>query len=722
MLTESSTMGAEQICERSSTVSTVSTRIDTSAPQGVAVITIDNPPVNAMSMAVRAELRDAVQAAAADPAVQALVLIGANGKFIPGADIREFGKPISGPSGRDVIAAIEACTEMAKPVVAALAGNALGGGLEIALGCHWRVATPDCKLGLPEVNIGLIPGAGGTQRLPRLVGAAKALEMITSGKPIGAAEATEIGVVDELVAGDLLAGALAFVRRMLAQAQPLRRVSERGDRIVATDPTLFAEIRSRNARKWQGLIAPQHIVACIEAACTRPFAESYALELTAFDECKASPQRAALVHLFGAEREVAKIPGLSADLQPQPIRSAAVVGAGTMGGGIAMCFANAGIPVWLLDANPEGLARGRALIEKNYATSVARGSLTQAKVDRALGLITGTLDYATVADADIVIEAAFEDMGIKQEVFRRLDAVMKPGAILATNTSTLDIDKIAAATSRPESVLGAHFFSPANVMKLLEVVRAAKSSPQAIVTTMALAKTLGKVGVLAGNADGFIGNRILAVYGRECDFLLEEGATPWQVDRALQGFGFPMGLYLMRDMAGLDVGWRIRQYREQFRDKRLRYSPIADRLCELGRFGQKTSRGYYKYDGRQGTPDPAVETLIEQVSRELNITRRVVADEEIVTRVLTAMANEGLKIVGEGIALRSSDIDVAYVHGYGFPRHQGGPMYWAEQRGWSRVLETVEHYHASQGALWKPAPMLAERAGTTPCPSGRGQG
>ena len=674
---------------------------------GIAVLTITNPPVNAMSMAVRAELLAAVQAASTDAAVQALVLIGANDKFIPGADIREFGKPITGPSGRDVVAAIEAS---AKPVVAALGGNALGGGLEIALGCHARVALPDCKLGLPEVNIGLIPGAGGTQRLPRLVGAATALEMIPSGKPIVAAAALNCGVVDELVDGDLLDGAIAFVRRLLAEGRPLRRVRDRADRINDTDPALFAELRRKNARKWQGLIAPQRIVDCVEAACTRSFDEGYALELAAFDECKASPQRAALIYLFGAERDVAKIPGLPADLRPQPIRSAAVVGAGTMGGGIAMCFANAGVPVWLLDANAEGLARGRALIEKNYATSVARGSLSQAKMDSALGLITGTLEYAAVGDADIVIEAAFEDMAIKQTVFGRLDAVMKPGAILATNTSTLDIAKIAAATSRPESVIGAHFFSPANVMKLLEVVRAAKTSPQTIVTTMALAKAINKVGVLAGNADGFIGNRILAVYGRECDFLLEEGATPWQIDRALQGFGFPMGLYLMRDMSGLDVGWRIRQYREQFRDKTLRYSPIADRLCELGRFGQKTGQGYYRYEGRSGTPDPAVEALIEQVARDLNIARRTVNDDEIVRRVLTAMANEGLKIVGEGIALRSSDIDVAYVHGYGFPRHQGGPMYWAEQRGWSMVHETVQHYHASQGALWKPAPLLAELA------------
>jgi 3-hydroxyacyl-CoA dehydrogenase len=686
---------------------TVHSRIDAPGGAPVAVLTIDNPPVNAMSMAVRRELLAAVQAAAADAAVQAIVLIGGGDKFIPGADIREFGKPLTGPSGRDVIAAIEASP---KPVVAALGGHALGGGLEIALGCHFRVALPDCKLGLPEVNIGLLPGAGGTQRLPRLVGPARALELITSGKPMTAAEAQQSGVVDELAAGPLLDAALAFARRALAEGRPLTRVSERNERLAEADPTLFADFRAKHEKKWRGQIAPQRIVDCIEAACRQPFAQAYAFELAAFDECKASPQRAALIHAFNAEREAARIPGLSADLQPRPVRRAAVVGAGTMGGGIAMCFANAGIPVWLLDATPEALQRGRSIIEKNYATSVARGSLSQQKVDEALSRITGTLDYAAIADADIVIEAAFEDMAVKQEIFHRLDAVMKPDAVLATNTSTLDIDKIAAATKRPGQVVGAHFFSPANVMKLLEVVRAKETAPQTIVTTMALAKAIGKVAVLAGNADGFIGNRILAVYGRECDFLLEEGATPWQVDRALQGFGFPMGLYLMRDMAGLDVGWRIRKYREQFRDKSLRYSPIADRLCELGRFGQKTGAGYYKYDGRTGSPDPEVQALIENVSHELKIGRRAVSDDEIVTRVLTAMANEGLKIVGEGIALRESDIDVTYIHGYGFPRHQGGPMYWAAQRGWREIRDTVARMHASQGPLWAPASRLAELA------------
>jgi 3-hydroxyacyl-CoA dehydrogenase len=676
----------------------------------VALITVDNPPINAMSMAVRAELREAVLRAAADQRVVAAVIIGANGTFIPGADIREFGKPITGPSGRDVIAAIEACS---KPVVAALAGNALGGGLEIALGCHWRVATPTVKLGLPEVNLGLVPGAGGTQRLARLVGPAVALDLATSGRHFDGRRGFALGVVDELAEDDLLEHALAFARRAAAEKRPLRIASEVQDRIVDVDPALFADIRRKNEKKWRGQLAPWRIVDCIEAACTQPFESAYALELAAYETCKASPQRGALTYLFSAEREAARIPGLPPEIKSTAaeIRSVAVIGAGTMGGGIAMSFANAGLPVTLLETAPEALARGRGLIEKNYAASVARGSLTQQGIDRALGLIRGTLSFADIADNDLVIEAVFEDMEVKKDVFRKLDATMKPGAILATNTSTLDIDQIAAVTSRPEYVIGAHFFSPANVMKLLEVVRGAKTSWQTVATTMALAKSIGKVAVLAGNCDGFIGNRILAVYGRECDFLLEEGATPWQVDRALQGFGFPMGLYLMRDMAGLDVGWRIRKYREQFRPKHLRYSPIADRLCEQGRFGQKAGIGYYRYEGRNASPDPDVEVLIEQVAKELNIARRAVSDEEIVTRVLTAMANEGLKIIGEGVALRASDIDVVYVHGYGFPRHQGGPMYWAAQRGWKQIHDTVAAYHVSQGEFWTPAPRLLELAG-----------
>lgn len=673
----------------------------------IAVLTIDNPPVNALNMAIRGGLLESVQRAVADAAIKAVVVIAAGKTFVAGADIKEFGKPMTGPSLLDTLAMLEASS---KPVVAALHGTALGGGLELALGCHWRVALPSVKCGLPEVNLGIIPGAGGTQRLPRLIGPAKALDMITSGKPVDGRTALALGIVDELIEGDLLQGALAFARKVVAEHRPLRIAGQLQDKVSGVDPAIFADIRKKMEKKWRGLIAPWKIVEAVENACKLPFAEGAKLERAAYNECQASPQRKAQTHIFMAEREAAKIPGLPSDVKPLPIRSVAIIGAGTMGGGIAMCFANAGIPVKQVEMTPEAMARGRSIIEKNYTTSVSRGSITQEKMDRALALIQGTLDYADIADCDMVIEAAFEDMTIKQDIFRKLDAVMKAGAVLATNTSTLDIDKIAAVTSRPESVIGMHFFSPANVMKLLENVRGAKTSAQTIATAMAMAKTIGKVAVLAGNCDGFIGNRILHVYGRECDFLLEEGATPWQVDRALQGYGFPMGLYLMRDMAGLDVGWRIRQYREQFRDKSLRYSPIADRLCEKGRFGQKTSAGYYRYEGRDATPDPLTEQLIEATSKELGIARKPVSDEEIVTRVLCALVNEGAKILEQGIAMRASDIDVTYVSGYGFPMYRGGPMFWAEQEGLAKVLEHVKRFHAAHGKLWTPAPLLVRLA------------
>jgi 3-hydroxyacyl-CoA dehydrogenase len=681
----------------------------------IAVLTVNNPPVNALSMAVRIALLDLVRQTDADPAVKAVVLIGADKTFVAGADIREFGKKMEGPTGRSSMEAIEASK---KPFIAALHGTALGGGLELALAAHYRVALPGAKVGLPEVNIGVIPGAGGTQRLPRLVGVEAALDLITAGKHIDAKTAQRLGVVDALVDGqmheELLKGALAFARRIVAENRPLRRVRDLDDKISGVDPAIFAAYREKNAKKWKGLLAPWKIVDCIEAACTRPWDEAYALEDRAFFECRESPQRAALSHIFFAEREAAKIPGLPADVKAQPVRRVAVVGAGTMGGGIAMAFANSGIDVVQLEMSAEALERGRGIVRRNYETSVSRGSMAQAKADAAMARIGGTLAYEELKDCDLVIEAVFEDMKIKQEVFAKLDAVMKPGAILATNTSTLDIDRIGAATQRPEAVVGTHFFSPANVMKLLEVVRGAKSAPQTLATAMGLAKQIGKVAVLAGNCDGFIGNRILAAYGRQADFLLEEGATPWQIDGALKAFGLPMGMFLMRDMAGLDVGWRIRQYREQFRDKSLRYSPVADRICELGRFGQKTGAGYYKYPaekgGREATPDPEIEQLIVQVSKDLGIARKPISDAEIVDRILLAMVNEGAKIVGEGYAARASDIDVTYIYGYGFPRYEGGPMFWAERRGLARVYDKVLTYHREHGPYWEPAPLLEKAA------------
>ncbi|MGQ0701196.1 MAG: 3-hydroxyacyl-CoA dehydrogenase NAD-binding domain-containing protein [Panacagrimonas sp.] len=678
---------------------------------GVAVLSIDNPPVNAASQIVRAGIIDGLVRAAADSAVQAVVLIGTGKTFIAGADIREFGLPPQAPAFPEVLEALQGSS---RPVVAALHGTALGGGLEFAMACHYRVGLASARLGLPEVNLGILPGGCGTQHLPRLIGPAKALDMILSGKPIGADEAFKLGLLDRLVPGEtqaeLEAAAIGFARERVASGGPHPRVRDREDRIRGVDPTLFAELRQKNAKKWKGLLAEWKIVDCVQAACEKSFEEGAQFERDSFLELRSSPQSKALRYAFFAEREAAKIPGLPADVKPREIKSAAIIGAGTMGGGIAMSFANAGIAVQILDMAQPALDLGLERIRGNYATSVARGSTPQTKADKALALISTTSRYEDIGQADIVVEAVFEEMKIKHEVFGALDKVMKPGAILASNTSTLDIDNIASATKRPEDVIGTHFFSPANVMKLQENVRGAKSSAQTIASVMNLAKTLGKVPVLAGNCFGFIGNRILYTYGRECDFMLEEGATPWQIDRALQGFGFPMGLYLMRDLAGLDVSWRVRKGNAATRDKSLRYSPVSDRICELGRFGQKTGAGYYKYEGRNASPDPQIEKLIESVAADLGVKRRAVSDEDIVTRVLSAMANEGARILGEGVAIRASDIDVTYLYGYGFPRHQGGPMFWAESQGLDKVLEVVQRYHAEQGAIWAPAALLIERA------------
>ena len=678
------------------------------AQDGVAVLTIDNPPVNAASHGVRAGIVDGIARAAGDTAVRAVVLIGGGKTFVAGADIREFGQPPQPPHFPEVLDALEGS---AKPVVAALHGTALGGGLEFALACHYRVALKSTRLGLPEVNLGLLPGGGGTQRLPRLAGGAKALDMILSGKPIAAAEALSLSVIDAVVAGesqtDLEREAIAFVRAKAdaGGAHPRAR-----DRQARAEAGLFDQVREKNARKWKGVLAQWKIVDCVQAACELPFEQGLEIERERFLELRASPQSAALRYAFFAEREAAKIPGLPREVQPREIRSAAVIGAGTMGGGIAMCFANAGIPVRILDTAQAAIDAGMERVRGNYATSVARGSMAQSKADQALALITATTAYEEIGQADIVIEAVFEEMKIKHAVFGALDRVMKPGAVLASNTSTLDIDSIANVTQRPQDVIGTHFFSPANVMKLQENVRGKASSSEVIATAMHLAKRIGKVPVLAGNCTGFIGNRILYAYGRECDFMLEEGATPWQIDRALQDFGFPMGLYLMRDLAGLDVGWRVRQGAEATRDKSLRYSPVADRICELGRYGQKTGSGYYRYEGRTPTPDPEIEKLIESVAAELGVARRTVNDDEIVARVLCAMVNEGARILDEGIAIRASDIDVTYLYGYGFPRYRGGPMFWAEQHGLAKVLQTVQRYHAEQGPAWIPARLLERRA------------
>lgn len=668
----------------------------------VAVATVENPPVNALSHGVRRGLMHAIETACADPSIRALVIRGGGSTFVAGADINDFGKPYEEPS---LYAIIDALMASQKPVIAAIHGSAFGGGLELALACQWRIASPDAQIGQPEITLGLMPGGGGTQWWPRLAGPQIALEVATSGKPVAARQAHEWGVIDRIAEQALLEDALAMAQDVLGGILPERKLQTSTDKIQNIDPSLFEDFRQKNARKWKGQLAPWKIVDCIEAACRLSFDEGFRMEKEAFRECEQSYQSRSLIHLFFAERSASKLPDASA--APLPVTSIGVVGAGTMGGGIAMSFANAGLAVTLLDSSEEALARGMKMIEGNYATSVSRGSLPQARADAALARITATTSDAALADADLIVEAVFEDMAVKQSVFRRLDAVAKPGAILATNTSTLDVDAIAGATSRPESVLGLHFFSPANVMRLLEVVRGPRTGAATLATAMAVARKLRKIAVVSGNAYGFIGNRILATYGREADFLLEEGATPWQIDRVLTEFGFPMGLFAMRDLAGLDVIWRIRQQENTTRPAHLRYSPIADRICELGRFGQKTGRGYYLYDGRKPIPDPEIERLIVDASAELGFVRQEIPDAEILQRLLCAMVNEGAHILEEGVALRAGDIDIVYVNGYGFPSTRGGPMWWAREAGIASIQDAIHAYHRQHGDYWTPSPLLA---------------
>lgn len=674
----------------------------------IGVITVNNPPVNALSQGVRQGLIEALGAGEADAGAEALVLIGGGRTFIAGADIREFGKPMLSPGLHEVLDRIEAC---AKPVVAAIHGTALGGGLEVALTCHWRVAVASAQVGLPEVKLGILPGAGGTQRLPRLVGPKQALDMITTGNPIAAKKALETGVVDEIVS-DLLEGARAFAAKVVAEKRPLRLVSRLDEKVRGVDPALFAEYRKSMQRRARGYFAPWRCLETVEAACALPFAEGLKRERELFTQCMESEQRKAMIHVFFSEREVAKIPDVPASVEAKTISRAAVVGAGTMGGGIAMGLANAGIPVKIVEMSQEALSRGLGVIEKNYATSVARGSLAQAAMDKAMGLISGTQRFEEIGESDIVIEAVFEEMAVKKQVFGTLDKVMRPGAILASNTSTLDIDEIASATKRPEAVIGLHFFSPANVMRLLEVVRGAKSSKETIATGMKLAKSMRKIGVLAGNCDGFIGNRMLHGYLREANFLLEEGALPEQVDKVIYDFGFPMGPFAMGDLAGLDVGWRIRKGKEASRPKDERYSPLADKICEMGRFGQKTGAGFYLYEAgsRTPSPDPLIAKLIQDTSAELGIKRRQIGEEEILTRCLYPLVNIGAAILAEGIAIRASDIDIVYLNGYGFPPYRGGPMFWAEQIGLPKVVATMRAYEKVHGKAWTPAPLLVRLA------------
>jgi 3-hydroxyacyl-CoA dehydrogenase len=604
-----------------------------------------------------------------------------------------------------------------KPIVAAIHGFALGGGLELALACHFRCALAGTQLGLPEVKLGLLPGAHGTQRLPRLVGVERALDMIVSGEPVTPERALELGLIDELVKGDIVAAGAQFANRVVREGREIRRSSGLNAKLEQPAEAFFAAARARVAKEHRGYPAPLAIVDCLEAAATLPFAKGVARERELFERLRASTESQALRHLFFAERQVAKIPDVPEDTPTREIKSAAVIGAGTMGGGIAMNFANAGIPVKVLETSQEALDKGLGVVRKNYAATVAKGRLEQEEMDRRMGLIQGALSYDALKDADIVIEAVFEDMGVKKQVFERLDAVAKPGAILATNTSTLDVNEIARATRRPESVLGLHFFSPANVMKLLEVVRAAETSEQTLASAMKLARTIKKVGVVAGVCDGFIGNRMLHAYFREAGFLLEEGATPQQVDRVIEDFGFAMGPFRVSDLAGLDVGWYIRKRQAATRPPHLRYSKVADRICEMGRFGQKTGAGWYRYEAGNRTPlpDPEIEALIVSASKEAGIERRQVTDQEILERCIYALVNTGAQILDEGIALRAGDIDIAYIYGYGFPRYRGGPMFYADSVGLDKVHEAVQRFHAAHGEFWTPAPLLERlaRAGGT---------
>jgi 3-hydroxyacyl-CoA dehydrogenase len=678
---------------------------------GVAVITISNPPVNALGPGVPEGIQQSIERAAGDSSVSAIIVIGAGRTFIAGADIREFGKVVSGEKPRrSLLPLLREIEDCPKPVVMAIHGTAFGGGLEVAMAGHYRVLAPSAQVGQPEVKLGIIPGAGGTQRLPRLAGVAKAVEMCAFGEPIGAVEAHALGIADALIEGDLLAGAIVFARDVAAKPCPKTR--ERGEKLREADPSIFEQARKQAAKTRRGQTAPIAAIDAVEAATRFSFDFGCAREAELFDSCLYSTQSKALIHAFFAERAVSKIPFVSRETKLFEIRRAAVVGAGTMGGGITMNYANAGIPVIVKETTQEALDRGMATIRKNYAGSVKRGRLSQAEMDRRLALITPQLTYDGFDEADIIAEAVFEGMALKKQVFGEIDRIAKPGCILASNTSYLDIDEIAAATRRPELVVGHHYFSPANVMRLLEIVRGKATSNEVLATSMALAKRLNKVGVLAGNARGFIGNRMLTPYLREAQFLLEEGASVEDVNSALYDFGIAMGPLAMSDLAGLDVGWRARREFKHLEKPGVRVPLVADRLAEMGHFGQKTGSGWSKYDeNRQASPDPEVAALIEQMAREAGIERRAIGRDEIVDRCIYALVNEGAHLLGEGIALRAADIDVVYLNGYGFPAWRGGPMFYADTAGLKTVLHRIEEFRERHGEdLWTPAPLLRRLA------------
>jgi 3-hydroxyacyl-CoA dehydrogenase len=664
----------------------------------IAILTLNSPPVNALSAPVRDGIAAGIAQALADPAAKAIVLICAGRTFIAGADISEFGKPPQGTGLHEVLDAIEASS---KPVIAAIHGTALGGGLETALACHYRVGSKGAKFGLPEVKLGLLPGAGGTQRLPRLVGVPKALDMVTTGAMIGAAEAATLGLIDEVAPEDALrATAIAFAQRVIAENRPLKKVR---DLPVTAEPGVFDAFRKTNARKFRGFDAPEANIQCIEAAATQDFDAGMKTERRLFMGLMTGIQSKAQRYLFFAEREAAKIPGLAADTALRPIKKIGIIGAGTMGGGISMNFLSAGYAVTIVETAEKALERGVAVMRGNYENTAKKGRLTMEAVERNMGLLTPSLSLDDLADCDLVIEAVFENMEIKRQIFAKLDSVVKQGAILASNTSYLNIDEIAACTKRPQDVVGMHFFSPANVMRLLEVVRGAKTAPDVLATAMSVAKKIGKVAAVAGVCHGFIGNRMLELRQREANKLILEGAMPWDVDRVIYDFGFPMGPFQMADLAGLDIGW------SKETSKGL---TIRDKLCELDRRGQKTSAGFYDYDAkRERSPSPIVEKMVLQQSADRGLTRRAITDQEILERCIYPMINEGAKILEEGHAYRASDIDIVWLNGYGWPAYRGGPMFYADTVGLPGVLEKLREFDAREPGAFTPAARLEKLAG-----------
>jgi len=678
--------------------------------EAIAWLTVDNPPVNPLSSGVRKGLLEGVEAALSDSSVKAIILTGEGRTFISGADIAEFGKATEGPGLHECLTLLESST---KPIIAAINGAALGGGLEVALCCDFRIAVPSAQIGFPEVRLGLLPGAGGTQRLPRLIGARKALDLMLSGTSITARRAARLGIIDKVADKDLHQAAIemALVKAETGELSKIRNEDVPRDRPGEDFSEVFAAARRQSAQRMRGQFAPEMIIQCVEAAVNYgDFDAALKLEGELFAKCLAHPQRKAMIHVFFAERQVAKIPDIPRDIPVREINQAGIVGCGTMGGGIAMCFANVGIPVSVVEKDEKALDRGLAVIRKNYQYQVDRKRISEERMNERMALITGATDYRKLAGADLIIEAIYENLDVKVEIFRQLDAIAAPGALIMSNTSGLDVDRMAAATSDPSRVAGMHFFSPANVMRLLEVVRGAQSSAETIATAMKVGRKLGKVSVLAGNCPGFIGNRMLAGYTRQAGEMILQGASPYEIDRVIGDFGMPMGPFQMFDLVGLDLGWRARKLAKKPLSERPLTTLVPDKLCELERFGQKNGKGFYLYQesSRAGVADPEVIAIIEQTASELGIQRREFSDEEILRRCLYPLVNEGAHLLEEGIALRPGDIDIVYINGYGFPAYKGGPMFHADEIGLPSVLADLERFHKEIEGFPEPAPLLGK--------------